>query len=258
MCSHPQRVRPTQRRIRYAPGRISSALVTSRPADEPPLPRVLELLWRDSPPPRRGLNRQRIVEAAIELADADGLGALSMARLAERLGCGTMSLYRHVANKDELVALMLSLGAGPPPTVADANWRVALMNWANVLWDVYHRHPWILDASASGLPADPGQLGWLDAGLATLGPTTLSERDKLAAVTSVLYFVRGAAALDLEAGALDRSHYPALLARLVEPARFPALAAAVAAGAFDRAADDPRADLASGMTRLIDGIAAAM
>ena len=56
--------------------------------------------------------------AAVELADADGLGALSMARLAERLGCGTMSLYRHVANKDELVMFMLSTAPGPPPAPA--------------------------------------------------------------------------------------------------------------------------------------------
>ena len=64
-------------------------------------------------PSRRssGLNRERIVAAAVELADSDGLAALSMARLAERLGCGTMSLYRHVANKDELVTFMLAVGA---------------------------------------------------------------------------------------------------------------------------------------------------
>ncbi|MDT5111952.1 MAG: hypothetical protein QOE20_3842, partial [Mycobacterium sp.] len=79
--------------------------MTSRKADETPIPRALELLWQGPSPSRRagGLSRERIVAAAIELADADGLGALSMARLAERLGCGTMSLYRHVANKDELV-----------------------------------------------------------------------------------------------------------------------------------------------------------
>src|SRR4051794_23203908 len=131
---------------------------------DPPLPRALQLLWQDSAPPRRGLNRPRIVAAAIELADADGLSALSMARLAERLGCGTMSLYRHVANKDELVVFMLSAAASPPPTTSDdATWRGALTDWANGLWDVYHRHPWILQAASAGLPADPGQLAWLDA-----------------------------------------------------------------------------------------------
>src|SRR3954462_13878181 len=91
-----------------------------------PLPRALEILWGDAPAARRtrGLSRDRIVAAAIELVEAEGLGALSMARLAERLGCGTMSLYRHVANKDEVVRFMLSGGVGdvhlaappaPPP-----------------------------------------------------------------------------------------------------------------------------------------------
>ena len=171
-----------------------------------PLPRVLEILWRDTPPARRarGLSRERIVAAAIELVDADGLSALSMARLAERLGCGTMSLYRHVANKDELVTFMLSTAPDPPPTPADpADWRGALTDWADGLWDVYHRHPWVLQTASAGPPADPGQLAWLDAGLAALGGTGLAERDKLAAVMAVLHYVRGAAALDIEAGRVE-------------------------------------------------------
>jgi AcrR family transcriptional regulator len=174
--------------------------------EDEPLPRALEMLWRDPAPARRtrGLSRESIVAAAIELADTDGLGALSMARLAERLGCGTMSLYRHVANKDELVTFMLSAAAGPPPASTDrTDWRGALTDWATGLWDVYHRHPWILPTAAAGPPADPGQLAWLDAGLAALGSTGLAERDKLAAVMAVLHFVRGAAALDIEAGDVD-------------------------------------------------------
>jgi AcrR family transcriptional regulator len=222
-----------------------------------PLPRVLEMLWRDAAPVRRsrGLNRERIVAAAIELADADGLGALSMARLAERLGCGTMSLYRHVANKDELVTFMVSAGPGPPPTSAErADWRTALTDWANGLWDVYHRHPWILQTASAGPPADPGQLAWLEAGLAALGATGLSERDKMAAVMAVLHFARGAAALDIEAGHTDTSDYPGLLRRLLEADRFPALTAALAAGVFDNEDDDPHAEFRSGLRQLLDGI----
>jgi AcrR family transcriptional regulator len=230
--------------------------MTSDDADDTPIPRALELLWRGPNPARRasGLTRERIVAAAIELADADGLSALSMARLAERLGCGTMSLYRHVANKDELVVFMLSAAPAPPPVLSDANWRAALSDWASGLWDVYHQHPWVLAAASSGLPADPGQLAWLDAGLAALASTPLAERDKLAAVMSVLHFVRGAAALDLEAGSLDASQYAGLLRRLVDPARFPALAAAVSEGVFDDVDDDPRSGLDSGVRRLLDGI----
>jgi AcrR family transcriptional regulator len=226
---------------------------------EEPLPRALEILWGDAAPARRsrGLSRERIVAAAIELADADGLGALSMARLAERLGCGTMSLYRHVANKDELVTFMLSAGPGPPPAPKDrADWRGALTNWANGLWDVYHRHPWILQAAAAGPPADPGQLAWLDAGLAALGGTGLSERDKLAAVLAVLHFVRGAAALDIEAvGHVDGPEYPALLLRVLDADRFPALAVALADGVFDQTDNDPLSEFHAGLSQLLDGIA---
>ena len=224
-----------------------------------PLSRVLEILWHEPSAPRRsrGLSRERIVTAAVELADADGLGALSMARLAERLGCGTMSLYRHVANKDELVMFMLSTAPGPPPAPNDpADWRGGLTDWADGLWDVYHRHPWVLVAAAAGPPADPGQLAWLNAGLAALGATGLSERDKLAAVMAVLHFVRGAAALHIEAVQVDGPDYPVLLRRFVDAERFPALAAALEAGVFDAADDDHLVDFHSGLRQLLDGVAA--
>ena len=230
--------------------------MTGNDGGEEPLPRALEVLWREPTARRqRGLSRERIVEAAVELADADGLGALSMARLAERLGCGTMSLYRHVANKDELVTFMLSAAAGPPPASSGgADWRGALSDWAAALWDLYHTHPWILQTAAAGPPADPGQLAWLDAGLATLGGTSLSERDKLAAVLAVLHFVRGAAALAIEAGRIDTARYPGLLKQLLNPARFPALTAALDAGVFDGADGDPRSEFYSGLRQLLDGI----
>ena len=227
---------------------------------EEPLPRALKILWGDAPSGRRtrGLSRERIVEAAIELADADGLAALSMARLAERLGCGTMSLYRHVASKDELVTFMLSSGTGPPPGRMDrADWRGALADWAVGLWDVYHQHPWILQAAAVSPPADPGQLAWLDAGLAAVGGTGLSEHDKLAAVMAILHFARGAAALHIEAaGHVEGPDYPALLRRVLDAERYPALAAALEDGAFDAGDNDPLAEFQSGLRQLLDGIAA--
>jgi hypothetical protein len=100
-------------------------------------------------------------------------------------------------------------------------------------------------------------LAWLDAGLAALGGTGLPERDKLAAVMAVLHFARGAAALDIEAaGHVDGPEYPALLRRVLDADRFPALAAALEAGVFDQADDGPQADFRSGLGQLLDGIAA--
>jgi hypothetical protein len=170
-----------------------------------------------------------------------------------------MSLYRHVANKDELVTFMLSTAPGPPPPPADgADWRGALTDWAGGLWDVYHRHPWILQAASAGLPADPGQLAWLNAGLSALGTTRLSESDKLAAVVAVLHFVRGAAALAIEAAHVEGLDYPALLRRVIDAHRFPALAAALDDGVFDEADDENLVDFRSGLGQLLDGIAVKM
>jgi AcrR family transcriptional regulator len=200
------------------------------------------------------LSRERIVTAAIDAADADGLAALSMGRLAERLGCGTMSLYRHVANKDELIVFMLSEASGPPPVPNEGvDWRAALTDWAYGLWDVYHRHQWILAASATGPPVDPGQLAWLDAGLAALGGTGLGERDKLAAVLAVLHFARGAAALAIEAPA-DAPDYPGLLRSVIDPQTLPALASALAAGAFEDGDESHAGEFRAGLDQLLDGI----
>jgi len=92
--------------------------MTSDEADETPVPRALELLWRGRVrrAVRAGLTRERIVAAAIDLGRHLGLAALSMARLAERLGCGTIvALTAMSPNKDELVVFMLSEAPAPPP-----------------------------------------------------------------------------------------------------------------------------------------------
>jgi AcrR family transcriptional regulator len=104
-------------------------------SDQPPpaaeaIPPGLQLAWglRDagSRGPKRGLTLERVVAAGIKVAHTDGLGALSMTRIAGELGVGTMSLYRYVAAKDELLLLMVdtALGAPPPPATGE-DWRAA-------------------------------------------------------------------------------------------------------------------------------------
>lgn len=80
---------------------------------------------------------------AVGFADSGGLAKLSMARLAERLGCATMSLYRHVATKDDLLVLMLDTAYGEPPfpEAPVDNWRAGLELWTTQLLAVYQRHP---------------------------------------------------------------------------------------------------------------------
>jgi AcrR family transcriptional regulator len=203
---------------------------------------------------------------AIEIADAEGLQALSMARLAERLGCATMSLYRHVASKEELQVFMMDRAPGDPPTFAETGraWRRGLERWARALLAVYHRHPWILEIGAGRPPLEPGQLVWLDSGLRVLRGTPLRAQEKIPVILLVLSYVRGVA--QIRTGVL-KSHkqtrreereqqawYGRTLTRLVEPGRFPALAEIIAAGAFGPSASDASADFTFGLARLLDGI----
>src|SRR3954463_13259613 len=104
-------------------------------SEEPPLPASLEAAWglrqRPTKGPKAGLSLERIVEAAVALAQADGIGAVSMARVAGELGSSPMSLYRYVAAKDELLALMVDAALGPVPQAAeDRDWGGRPQPWA--------------------------------------------------------------------------------------------------------------------------------
>ncbi|WP_257450176.1 TetR/AcrR family transcriptional regulator [Archangium lipolyticum] len=236
------------------------------------LPRSLAVLWgrTDRRPrgPSQALSLERIVAAAIEIADAEGLQALSMAHLAERLGCATMSLYRHVASKEDLLVFMIDAAPGKPPVidVAADGWRGGLERWAWALRSVYYRRPWTLEVTIGRPPLEPGQLAWLDCGLRTLAGTGLSPNEKLGVILLVLNYVRGEA--QLHAG-LPRTNghsswgsreakawYGRTLARLIDAERFPALAELSAAGSFEPSADgdDGAADFDFGLARILDGV----
>jgi AcrR family transcriptional regulator len=226
------------------------------------IPRTLQVLWGEQPRrgPRQALSLDRIVEAGIAIADADGIAALSMARLAERLGSAPMSLYRHVANKDELLTFMMDAAPGDPPPLSPG-WRAGLEAWARALRDVYLAHPWILQVTADKPPLDPGQLAWLDRGLSALDDTRLDHGDRFEVVMTVLNYVRGEAqiiAVLLTGGPnpmADPGEYGRLIAKFVRPDRFPALAAASDAGIFRAGGDgDPDSSFRFGLTRILDGL----
>ncbi|MFC8830848.1 TetR/AcrR family transcriptional regulator C-terminal domain-containing protein [Streptomyces sp. NPDC057137] len=99
--------------------------------------------------PGEGLSRERVVRAAIALADAEGLGALSMRRVATEFGTSTMALYRHVPSKGELVILMSeAVFGGAPSGPEPVGWRARLTREIRWLWTQYERHPWLARAMA--------------------------------------------------------------------------------------------------------------
>ena len=129
------------------------------------------------------------VAAAIEIADESGLDAVTMAAVAKRCGFTTMSLYRHVASKDDLMRRMLDVVLGTPPPFDTSDWRAGLAAWSQAMLDVLARHPWGIDIPITGKLDTHAQLAWLDRGLEAMASTGLHEGDKAEIVLVLNGFV---------------------------------------------------------------------
>ncbi|MGY0235598.1 TetR/AcrR family transcriptional regulator [Longispora urticae] len=232
--------------------------------------RTAELLWGPGPRPSRGpkpgLTLARIVAAAIAVADAEGLAAVSMQRVAGDLDFTKMSLYRYVPGKAELTALMVDAAMGPPPDLDPAGepggWRPRLHTWARALWTAFGRHPWALTATEGVRVPGPNELDWMEVGIAALADTGLTGGEQLDALVTVASHLRGLAHQTMafppdRPGATEQQLGTLIAALLAERAeRFPALAAAMADAAVAGAAPGGQGDaLEFGLTRILDGLA---
>lgn len=172
--------------------------------------RAMQLLWgvRAEPGrgPKRGLSVERMVEAAVGLADGEGLEALSMRRVADRLEAGAMSLYTYVSGKTELVELMVDavLGEATLPDEAADGWRAGLELYARESWRIAHQHPWMLQVSGGRGLMGPNQAAMLDAVLGAVSEIGLSEREMVYVYLLVEGYVRGAAKTSVEALRLEK------------------------------------------------------
>ena len=150
-----------------------------------PLPPGLDLLWgrreRGKRGPRPGLSAEAIVDAAVRVADAEGLEAISMARVAAELGFTTMSLYRYVASKDELLQLMFNASAlGAESLVIEGDdWRSRLRAWAVIQRDMLDLHPWITEMPMPAPPVAPNSLHFVERGLQAMDGTGLADVEKI-------------------------------------------------------------------------------
>jgi AcrR family transcriptional regulator len=221
---------------------------------------MVERLWtaRERREPKLGLSVERIVEAAVALADEDGLVAVSMARVAERLGFTTMALYRHVQSKDELLALMSDAVTEPSRALDDPpeDWREGLERWARALRDALLRHPWYLELPIPGLRMTPNQLAWLDRGLRALAPTKLAEDEKAHVVLLLNGYVFWDVRLTSDLARSDAetdAENARLISQYVDAERYPALRPALDAGIFEDG-DDPEEHFRFGLERILDGV----
>ncbi|HEY9308221.1 MAG TPA: TetR/AcrR family transcriptional regulator [Microbacterium sp.] len=242
-------------------------------AIEPELPRGIALAWGVAANPQRGPKREmsveRIVEAAIEIADAEGLGAVSMAAVAARLGFTPMSLYRYVTAKEDLILLMQEEATGVPSeaTRTAGGWRERLEALYREQLQHYLTHPWVLDIPISGVPATPNSAAWMDAGLSALADTALSYSERLAVmllVTGTSHWagsiLAGYARVQREQGLDEQSiarNEDAMFRALITADAYPELRAAIDAGVFLDESDPFSFALALGLEGVSDYIAAA-
>lgn len=142
------------------------------------------------------LTRERIVTAALEIADHGGFESVSMRRVAVHLGSGTMSLYRHIADKDELVSAMVArvTGAYPYPDAAGMDWRECMHALARTDWQMFLDHPWMLTATASlAPPFGTESLAAMEWALEALEPLGFEPHVAARVIMTVNTYVQGSA-----------------------------------------------------------------
>ncbi|MBF8189865.1 TetR/AcrR family transcriptional regulator [Nonomuraea sp. K274] len=154
---------------------------------------MTESVWfRDGERPRRPrLSRERIVEAAVALLDAEGVAGFSMRALAARLKAGTMSLYEYVKSKEDVLDLALDAVMGEIDLVECDSWRATLAGQLTQSRDVMRRHPWLPALTATRPVIGPNALARSSLFYAALARAGLSGPELLAAVGSLSYYVNG-------------------------------------------------------------------
>ncbi|MFD7415897.1 TetR/AcrR family transcriptional regulator [Kitasatospora purpeofusca] len=218
---------------------------------------LARLLWGPRAQPRRGpkpaLSLDGIARAGIEVADAEGLAALSMQRVAELLGKTKMSLYRYVPGKAELIALMTDRAVTAPPVLTGDDWRADLTDWSTALYLAFARHPWLLEATVGARLMGPGELSWVERALTALDGKGLTGGERLDAVVLLTSHVRGIAQQSRASGTEAEARLVAALAGVLREhgEDYPATLAAMTAPAEGR--DQA---LTFGVERILDGLEA--
>jgi AcrR family transcriptional regulator len=236
--------------------------------------RTLELLWRDSAAtsrrgPAQGLSIGAVVMAAIALADQEGLEAVTIRRVAERLGVATMTLYTYVPGKAELLDLMLDTAYAwmSPEDTTGRSWRERLVAVAEENRALYQAHPWVASVSTVRPPLGPGLMAKYEHELCAFEGLGLSDVQIDASLTFLLSFVQACARGDSDTriarqdSAIDDAQWWAanapLLSGVFDESRYPTAArVGAAAGAAHGSAYSPDHAYKFGLERVLDGLAA--
>jgi AcrR family transcriptional regulator len=219
----------------------------------------VELLWGTREPARRGpkpvLTIERLARTAVEVADADGLHAVSMQRVAGQVGLTKMALYRYVSDKADLLAIMIELAVGEPPdlTRVRGGWRPQLEVWARRMRETWQRHPWLPGVTLGNRLMGPREIGWSECAVGALTGTGLGGEERMDAVALLSGHIRNTrspASAGTQPWTTERRLSPAV-AELLDAYghRFPALAAATAVPGSAR-----HDGFEFGLERILDGL----
>lgn len=202
--------------------------------------RVVALAWGAEAAPQRGpkreLSLERIVEVAVEIADAEGLQAVTMQHVAQAFGYTTMAMYRYVASKDDLYQLMVDAVGIGELAIDDEDWRAAIEQIVRYLLNLYQDHPWLLDIPISlEQLLMPEQVRLVNAALRGLRTLPASAEDCLLILTLISTFARGQASLTREILRPDASvsdGTKSLVREALLSGRYPDLAPLVESGVY--------------------------
>jgi AcrR family transcriptional regulator len=231
----------------------------------------LELLWGLQAQPTRGpkpaLSVEQVVATAVRIADAEGLAAMSIRRVADELGVGAMTLYRYVPGKAELLDVMLDTVYGELPRhVVKGDWRAKLDEVARENRQLYLNHPWLLQVAVSRPPLGPHVMAKYEYELSAIEGIGLDDVEMDAAVALVNGYVHGAVRSAVEArqvilrsGITDKewwlAHEP-LLEKIGDAQKFPlASRVGTTVGQTFDAPYDSEHGFEFGLARVLDGIA---
>lgn len=219
--------------------------------------------------PKGELSIKQIVDTAVGIADMDGLSAVSMSRVAQTLGYTTMSLYRYITSKDDLLLLMQDAVCDIPIPPEDENqdWREGMREYVRGCMHIFVKHPWYGDIPVTGVPVSPNILKLIDWLLRSMRSFPLNDFEKMSIVLLLSSYGRSLGLIQADmnkavkagAGPDDFSGVPysAALKLLVKPEQYPDLYPIVMSGIYagEREAENPIVnDLEFGLDRILDGI----
>ncbi|CAM3486845.1 TetR/AcrR family transcriptional regulator [Marinicrinis lubricantis] len=239
------------------------------------LPKGIALSWGLEKEPQRGPKReltlQQIVNTAIQIADKEGLPAVSMNRVAKSLGYTAMSLYRYISSKDDLLLLMQDAVCNIPIPAENsaAHWREQMREYTQTCLRTIWEHPWFVDLPIWGEPMTPNHMQFVEWPLRIMRDFPLTDREKMSMIILISSYVRAWGSIlrdssraEQETGVPEsqrRADLGSALLALASAERYPHLYPLIESGTYTEENETESKsmfghDFDFGLERILDGI----